>query len=379
LASIKERKDRPGVFRVRVRVRDPKTGKWGSKSRDVRGSRRDAEKMARELETAKDKQLLRPGRDPTVGEFADLWLAGAKHGLAYETYRGYSVNIRRHIVPVLGDIRLRDLTAAQVDAFLARMLDQGLAPRTVQYARAVLRMVLERALDDGLVPRNAVTKAKPPKLERREMLTLDERQVRLLVESVAETRLVAPVVLATQCGLRRGEVCGLRWRDVDLDRGEVSVVQTLGRRTGAGLVTHAPKSQRSCRTVSLPPMSVAHLRKWRSRQREERLAAGPAWVGEDWIVSKIDGAPVDPNELSKSFRQFADEIGLPPVRFHDLRHTYAHLARRAGVDIKLIQKSLGHSTAAFTLDVYGHVGADELKEAAAKIERAVWGSAGTRQ
>jgi integrase len=124
-------------------------------------------------------------------------------------------------------------------------------------------------------------------------------------------------------------------------------------------------------------MSVAHLRKWRSRQREERLAAGPAWVGEDWIVSKIDGAPVDPNELSKSFRRFADDIGLPPVRFHDLRHTYAHLARRAGVDIKLIQKSLGHSTAAFTLDVYGHVGADELKEAAAKIERAVWGGAGT--
>jgi hypothetical protein len=172
LASIKQRKDRPGVYRVRIRVLDPETGKWGGKSRDVRGSRRDAEKLARELETAKDKRLLRPGRDPAVGEFADLWLSGVKHGLAHETYRGYSVNVRRHITPFLGGIRLRDLSTAQVNAFLAHMLDQGLAPRTVQYARAVLRMVLERALDDGLVTRNAATKTKPPKLERREMLRL---------------------------------------------------------------------------------------------------------------------------------------------------------------------------------------------------------------
>ncbi|MDP2873046.1 MAG: site-specific integrase [Bacillota bacterium] len=371
MASIRE--VRPGVFRIRVRVKDPATGQWGISSQTVEGTKRDAQKAGREMESAKDKGLLRAGRTPTVAAFAELWLAGVKHSVAYESYRGYSVNVHRHIVPFLGELRLKDLSTAHVHAFLGHLLEQGLSPSTVQYVRAVLRMVLERAVDDGLMPRNVVSKVKSPKIERREMLTLDEPQARLLIEQAAETRLTAPVVLGLMCGLRRGEICGLRWRDLDLEREEASVVQTLQRQTGEGLVVQPTKSSGSQRSVSLPPSAVAHLRKWRGRQREERLAAGPAWRGGDHVCTTPTGGPLDPCGLSKSFRRLADSLDLPPVRFHDLRHTYAHLSRRAGVDFKLIQRALGHATAAFTLDVYGHIGAGELKEAAATIDRALWG------
>ncbi|MDP2856512.1 MAG: site-specific integrase [Bacillota bacterium] len=362
-----------GRFRVRVRVKDQVTGKWSFKSQNVTGGKREAERVGREMETAKDKGMLRAGRSPTVADFAELWLKGIKHTVAYETFRGYSVNVRRHIAPFLGELRLKDLTTAHVRAFLGHLHGQGLSPRTGQSARAVLRMIIERAVDDGFSPRNVVSKARPPKIERRDMLTLDEPQARLLLEQAGATRLIAPVVLGLMSGLRRGEICGLRWRDVDLERGELSVLQTIQRQTGKGLVVQPPKSNGSLRSVSLPPSAVAHLRKWRGRQREDRLAAGPAWRGGDYVCATLDGGPLEPTELSKSFRRLADSLDLPPVRFHDLRHTYAHVARRAGVDIKLIQAALGHATAAFTLDVYGHVGAGELKEAAAKIDRAIWG------
>lgn len=368
-----------GRFEVRVRVKNPVTGEWGERSRTVSGGKREAVRVARELESAKDRGLLRAGRAPTVEDFAELWLAGIKPTVAYETHRGYAVNVHRHIVPLLGRLRLRDLGEAHVRAFIGHMLEEKLSARTVQYARAVLHMILERALDDGLVSRNVAAKVKPPTVERKEKLTLTEQQLDLLLREAEKTRLIAPVVLAGTCGLRRGEICGLRWENLDLDEAEMMIAQTLQRQTGEGLVTQGAKSERSRRRVPLLPFAVPYLRRWRARQREERLVAGPAWRGGDFVCTTLDGGPLDPSEFNRRFRRLVDSIGLPPVVPHGLRHTFATLAIKNGADFKWVQAVLGHKSAAFTLDVYVHVTAASLQETAKALDAKLAGRRGVRQ
>jgi integrase len=195
-----------------------------------------------------------------------------------------------------------------------------------------------------------IGKALPEKVERREKLTLNEQQLESLVREAEKTCLIAPVVLAGTCGLRRGEICGLRWQCLDLDEAGLMITQTLQRQTGEGLVTQGPKSERSRRRVPLLPSAVPYLRKWLARQREERLVAGPAWQGGDYVCTTLDGGPLDPGELNRRFRRLVDSIGLPPVAPHGLRHTLATLAIKNGADVKWVQAVLGHKSAAFTLD-----------------------------
>jgi integrase len=369
MASISKRRD---GWLVRVSITDPVTGKSKNVSKQVNGTKRDAERVGREMEENKDKGLLKPGKPQTVAEYSQLWLTAIHPTVSYNTYRGYEVNVRKHINPYIGRIRLKDLTPTRVRAFLAQ-LSEVYAPRTVQFARITLHNMLEHALDDGLVVHNVVTRVKSPKLERRSKTVLDEAQMRQLIEASVKTRLYPVIALGGFCGLRRGEIAGLRWQDVDLNRGQLSVNQTIQRHTGKGLVVQSPKSVGSKRAVAIPPSAVELLKKWKVDQVKERLVAGSDWEGADWVITTMHGSPMDPGEVSTAVTNFIKGLGLPHVTLHGLRHTFATLSLLAGVDVKRVQASLGHATAAFTLDVYGHVTASGLRDAAAKLDQAIWG------
>ncbi len=232
-----------------------------------------------------------------------------------------------------------------------------------------IHRVVHEALNTGvrwqLIGTNPADAARPPRQERTEMKVLDEEQTKALLDSMRSTMLYTPVLIAATTGLRRGELLGLRWADVDLDAGTVVVRQTLQRSSG-GLSFSQPKTQKSRRTVTLPSMTTKALREHHTAQVEQRLALGSRWVDHDLVFCNSDGSPWNPGSFGSQFRVFARAAGFT-VRFHDLRHSHATHLFRAGVHPKLVSERLGHSSVGITMDLYTHVIEGMDREAAERI------------
>jgi integrase len=238
-------------------------------------------------------------------------------------------------------------------------------------------MTVRKALGDaarwGLVARNVAQLADPPTPKRADMRTWTAGELRRFLEHVEGERLAALWMLAASTGMRRGEVLGLRWVDVDLDLARVAVRQTLVL-AGRQVVTSEPKTSRGRRSIALDPRTVGQLRTWRATQLEERLAWGPSYSDSGLVFTREDGTRLHPEWLSDAFAWRIRTAGLPPIRFHDLRHTHASLGLAAGVPIKVMSERLGHSTSSFTADAYQHVTPALEEQAAATVARLVFGS-----
>jgi integrase len=232
------------------------------------------------------------------------------------------------------------------------------------HCHRVLRKALKHAVKWHLLIRNPADAADPPRAEHREMSTLDEEGVATLFEAVRGTRLEVPVMLAVTTGLRRGELLGLRWRDVDLEKGTLAVRQSI-EQTKDGLAFKEPKTRRGRRVVALPNVTVEALRRHRSEQAKRRLALGSPYKDQGLVLTRLDGRPMDPAETSKAFARVVVKTGLRRVSFHGLRHTHATLLLRSNVHPKIVSERLGHATIGITLDTYSHVVPD-MQEAAAK-------------
>jgi integrase len=177
------------------------------------------------------------------------------------------------------------------------------------------------------------------------------------------------IYIAAFTGMRRGELAGLKWQDVDFENGIISVRREVIFVPGQGHLVTPPKSAKSRRAIDVTPNVITRLRQHRAIQSEERLRLGPVWVDEDWVLTKEDGTHISPNTFSRAFRAIRIECGLPPVRLHDLRHTHASLLLKAGVHLKVVQERLGHSNIAITADTYSHVSAGIQKAAAHDFEK----------
>lgn len=304
----------------------------------------------------------------TLAEYAEEWLQGIKPNLSPRTWEGYAHNLRKHILPYLGRVELTALEPLAVKKLYAHLLEQELAPKTVLYVHQTLHAALQEALRMGMVGRNVCDAVRPPKVERKEMVVLTEQQGQALLAGITDLRLLVPVALALGCGLRRGEVLGLRWQDVDLEAGRIQVVQTIQRLDGQGMVTLPPKTHGSRRSVDLPAGLVEILRAWRDRQAVERIMAGSFWKESGLVCTSPTGAPLDPAWVSRTFAHTVRALELPPVRFHDLRHSCASILLARGVHPKIVSELLGHASVKITLDTYSHVVPGLKKEAARHLD-----------
>lgn len=304
----------------------------------------------------------------TVGAFLTRWLEDSVKPTVrprtYESYRQYS---EHHLIPTLGRIRLAKLTAQQVQAMMNEKLQAGLAPRTVQYLRAILRRALGQALKWGLVARNVATLVDPPKVTHQEVQPLSPDEVRTFLAGIRGERLEPLYITAIATGMRQGELLGLRWQDVDLDLGMLRVHQTLQRIAGE-LVYGEPKSARSRRTISLPAFVVAALRGYRIRQMEERLAKGPDWHDTGLVFTSEIGTALDDRNVTHRFQRTLKRLELRRQRFHDLRHCCATLLLSRGVHPRIVMETLGHSQISLTLNTYSHVMPALQREAADQME-----------
>src|SRR5215216_3078135 len=301
----------------------------------------------------------------TVGDFLTWWLEDVvKPNKSHRTYATHRQQVRSHIAPALGWIKLEALRKAHVDRLYADLLrakpeGSGLAPSSVRRVHAVLHAALEEAVRGDLIPRNPAAHANRPKVRQQEIEPLDAKQAVALLEAARGNRYEALYVLCLTAGLRQGEALGLKWSDIDLDAGTLRVNRQLqrvrrdGDRSGT-LVFSEPKNA-SRRAVGLPPRAVRALREHRKRQLEKKLRAGAEWQDNDLVFTSSKGTPLEAqNVVNRSFKPLLERAGLPPIRFHDLRHSCLSLLANRGEPIRDLQALAGHATAAFTLQRYTH-------------------------
>jgi integrase len=298
----------------------------------------------------------------TVEAYLSYWLEHVvRPSRAPKTHQGYELAVRLHIVPVIGKKRLPRLATQDVRAVLARVQEGGGSPRTVQFVHAVLRAALETAFREEIVSRNVAKLVRAPAPRSRISRGVSADDARKILQAAARDRLSALYVLALYLGLRRGELLGLRWADVDLEVGRLEVVQTLQRVEGR-LQFVRPKTRRSERTIPLPDVVVAALREHRARQAKERLAAGSSWTDSGLVFTSRVGTPVEPDNLRRSWYEVRTVLDAP-LRLHDLRHTCVTLLLEAGVAPHIVQQIAGHSALDVTMNIYAHASLEEKRAA----------------
>lgn len=304
----------------------------------------------------------------------DEWLPAMRRSLRPSTHASYSQVLDTHVVPALGHVALPALTPPMLTTLYGELLDgrgdrDPLSPRTVRYAHTIVRQALADAVKWNRLTRNPADAAEPPSAKAakaRTMRTWDREQLRRFLAHVAEDRLYAAWRMAATTGLRRGELLGLRWRDLDLDAARAQIVQTLSYAAGEPQLSE-PKTDHGRRAVALDSATVTALRAHRKAQAAEKLALGPAYQDRELVFCREDGTPLWPRSLSRTFSRLAKKAELPTIRFHDLRHTHATLALQAGVHPKVVSERLGHATVSITLDTYSHAVPAMQEDAAAKV------------
>ena len=292
----------------------------------------------------------------TLGEYLlERWLPSRKPALRPSTYDSYLTNIRLHIVPALGHIRLQQLTVDHLDRFYASQLSDGnrrgaragLSPKTVRHLHTILHRALRDAVRKNLVVRNVADAADPPKLRRPSegIRTWTASQLREFLDATSDHPLGVVFLIAATTGMRRGEVLGLRWTDVDLDAARIAVRQTV-LAVRYQVIVGSPKTARGNRSIAIDQITVEALRRLRSAHEVDALDA--------LVFGRPDGRPHHPDYVSQTFERTVARLGLPRIRLHDLRHTHATLGLAAGIPTKVMSDRLGHATTAFTQDVYMH-------------------------
>jgi integrase len=379
---IRERS--PGAFELRYSLgTDPATGKRRVATVTLRGSRKEAERELRRLLRALDtREHVDPSRI-TVREWLSTWLDATRAEVAPKSAERYSEIVNNFLAPALGNLQLAKLAAVYIqDAYNGWASGGrrdgkagGLAPLTRRHIHRILSSALARAVEQQLIARNPcdVFRKRLPKVERREMATLTAEQSARLLAAVRHSHIYWPVLIALATGARRGEVLAIRWRNVDLDRRTVRIVESL-EQTQSGLRFKSPKTDRA-RAVTLPSFTVDELRRLKQEQAESLLMLGVRQTGDTLVCARRDGEPLQPQSLTHEFPRFLARLkDFPRVRFHDLRHSHATQLLLAGVHPKVAQERLGHSTVTTTLDLYSHVTATMQEDAADRLDAAFRGA-----
>jgi integrase len=344
---ITKRKD--GRYMGRYTVHTPD----GPKRKFIYGGKyAEVEKKLAEARGDAARGIVFDAENQTVGEYLERWLRDSVEGSVRPiTHAGYAGLVKKHVVPELGRVKLEKLSPAHLQGLYRSKLDAGLSARTVQYIHSVLHRALKQALRWNLVPRNAAEAVDPPRVRKREIRPLPPPEARKLLEAARGDRLEALYVIAVHCGLRQAELLGLKWGDVDLEAGTLQVRRTLSM----GAFT-APKTAKSRRGVKLTADAVEALKRHSARQADEMTRVGDRYEDQGLIFASEVGTPLNRHNLvARSFKPLLKRAGLPPIRFHDLRHTCATLLFSKGLHPKLVQELLGHATIAITLDTYSHV------------------------
>ncbi|MFC1848365.1 tyrosine-type recombinase/integrase [Chloroflexota bacterium] len=370
---IKKRYKNSNSWSIIIELPRGEDGKRKQQWITVKGTKKDAE---RELNSALARlgsgSYVKPAK-LTVRGYLEQWLADyAAINVRPRTYERYQEIVRAHLIPAFGSIPLTGLQPHHVQSYYSKALVSGrrdgrggLSARTVHHHHRVLFEALKYAIKHDMLIRNICESVDPPRPEYRQMSATDAQGVNKILEAVKDTLYYPLFYTAIYTGLRRSELLALSWKNVDLDFATLAVTETIHQLKSGELVFNPPKSNRGKRSVALSPSLAIMLREHKAKQTAFRERLGVKSHDNDLVFSNLDGAPLQPDIITRKFRRVAHSVGLPKLRFHDLRHTHATLMLQQGINVKVISERLGHSSIAITLDTYSHV-LPGMQEAAAQ-------------
>lgn len=351
-------------------------------------TRKEVADKLHELLHRQQRGMLLATSTQTVAHFLTDWLEHThKQRVRPRTYERYKEALELHILPALGHYQLQKLSAQQVQAFYAREMARGLAPATIRYYHSVLHNALEMAVKWDLVARNVCDLVEPPRKQRFEMQPLTLEQSQRLLQTLRGHRWEALYTLALATGLRRGEILGLKWQDIDMTAGKLQVQRILSRILAHPAEpghTHVyveaePKTQRSRRSIEIAPFALSALQHHQEKQMAAKQQAGEQWQNHDYVFCTAEGKHLNPNHVVDDLKRLLKKAGLPNIRFHDLRHSVASLLFAMEVHPKIVQELLGHSNISMTMDIYSHMLPGMQQEAVKKLDQALKHTARTHR
>ncbi|KAA0233128.1 MAG: site-specific integrase [Actinobacteria bacterium] len=355
---------------------DPATGRRRQKWVSGFERERDAAKAMRDYIARIERGEVVAEANETVASYLrDQWLPSRRSKVKESTWAGYQDAVEGRIIPAIGALPLRKVTPKHIaklydDLLIAGSRDtrrgRGLAPKTVRNTGLVLKKALGDAVRLGLLARNPTEHVEMPRVERKEMKTWTTAQARQFIGFIRGDRLEALWILMLTSGMRRGELIGLKWADVDLDAGRLAVRRARVA-VGYKVVWSSPKTMKSARVIALDVATCDVLQAHRAGQGDEMALVGDAYHDEDLVFAKPDGSPLHPDYVSQRFGRLVKKAGLPIIRLHDTRHTAATLLLEAGIPVKVVSERFGHSTTSITADLYQHVAPHMQEEAANKL------------
>ena len=371
--------------------RDPLTGRRITKYVTFRGTKRKAqEELTRLLGQRNEGSYVEPTK-MTVAQYLNHWLeADIDRRVAARTAIRHRGIVEKNIIPKLGPVPVRKLTAVHIEAFEAQLQREGwvkarakqkvregeeapiqekrgLSAQTVQHIHRTLSQALSHAVRLGVLFKNPARQVKPPRPPSREIKILDKNEMTTLINAAKGVGLYVPVLVAVTTGMRRGELLALRWSDIDLRAGALTVNQSIERIKGR-VEFKSPKTRTSRRTITLPAITVGALRKHYRVQLEERLKLGLGRDPRGLVFARPDGQPMDADTLSKAFRRLVASAKVTPITFHGLRHTHISHLLMDGVHVKLVSERAGHASINITLGVYAAYIPNMQSDAARRVD-----------
>ncbi len=369
-----------GSWRLKFdRGSDPATGKRRTEYVTVRGTKKEAQaELIRRLAQVDEGSFVEKSGS-TVGDYADHWLeAIAPSKASAKTRERYAEIVAHHIKPRLGKIGLQQLDGTAIDGFYQHLRTAGrrdgkggLASQTVLHVHRLLSQILASAVKAKKLRVSPMVGVQTtPRVRKEEIQVLDDAEMRKLLQYLHGRPIYMPVMLAAATGMRRGEILALRWRDLDFTRATLQVAQ-VAEETKTGVTVKEPKTDRSRRTINLPALLVAELRRHRKDLAELWLKLGTGKPKSDLVFPTIEGGIRTPRAFSKEFAREADAAGVPHVTFHGLRHTHVTHLLRSGVPVHVVSARAGHANPAVTLNIYAHVLPGQQEGAAAIVDAAL--------
>ena len=366
------------VFDLGLKANGKRSQKWKS----IKGTKKEAEALLARMLTELEDGVYIDAKKTSVSDYLDKWIANIKGSVSSTTYERYKQLCEKHLKPTIGNIALNKLQAIRISELYSDAMESGcidgnggLSKQTVLHMHRVLKRALSQAVKWGLLSRNPCDAVDNiPKPNKKERLTFTTEETLSLLEQLEGNRLQLPVLLAVTTGMRRGEILGLRWKDIDLDKKRLYIRQIVIETRQYGLEVKQPKTDSSSRTIALPQITIDAIKKYRVEQAELCLQLGKGLTPESMLFNEYSGLNV-PNRITVNFRSFIKSHGFKHVTFHDLRHTHATHLLEQNIHPKIVSERLGHSTIALTMNTYSHVMPTMQEEAANKVDE-LFGNSG---
>ena len=377
--SMRKRKYKNGyVWQITIELpKDPITGKRVRRYKTVEGTKKEAERAMHEFIRTIEKGYYVTNSKICIAEWIDTWLeVYIVPNVSPTTLSRYEGMIKRYIKPIIGSIQVQQLNTLAVQAWVnglkvSPVSGKEMSAATIKHTYHILKAAMDKAVLAGIIPCTPCSGIMLPKGRKKPAVVYDESQIKQLIAAAKGTEMELIIDIELCLGLRRGELLGLQWSDIDWNKNQIHIVHNRVVVKGKS-VDKDPKTETSRRTVDVPAQLIEKLRKHKNNCLANRLRLGPAYTITDYVIVHPDGRPIYPEYVTQLFKKLQKKAGLPECRFHDLRHLCASIMLMQGVNVKVAQEHLGHKDITTTMNIYSHVLPSVAKEAAQKIGSLVY-------